>query len=184
MIGVRLISPTEFVGALPAMREVFREALGYRSFEPRVLSFTSLAREHVQRDGFRAAAAFDGRVLVGFTYGYNGARGQWWHDQVARRLSAEDRKRWLDGAFELVELHLRPDHQGQGLGGRLHDLLLEDVRRPTAVLSTPAREGRAMQLYRARGWVILAEGKLFEGVDEDFRVLGLRLRPGAPSSPT
>ncbi len=183
MKDVRLISAAEFVGALPVMREVFREALGYRAFEPRVLSFASLAREHVRRDGFRAAAAFDGGVLVGFTYGYYSARGQWWHDQVVRCLSAEERRRWLDGAFELVELHVRPDHQGQGFGGRLHDLLLDQVQRPTAVLSTPAREGRAMQLYRDRGWVVLAEGKLFEGVKEAFRILGLKLpRAGGPAS--
>lgn len=179
MNEVRLISPAEFLGAIPVMREIFRDALGYRSFEPRVLSFPSLAREHVRRDGFRAAAAYAGGVLVGFTYGYHSSPGQWWHDQVARSLSPEERKHWLDGAFELVELHVRPDHQGQGLGGRLHDLLLEGVRRPTAVLSTPARESRAMLLYRDRGWVTLAEGKLFEGVREAFRVLGLKLNKTA-----
>jgi predicted GNAT superfamily acetyltransferase len=43
---------------------------------------------HVVRDGFRFLGAFaDGR-LVGFVYGYRGARGQWWHDRVAAALGA------------------------------------------------------------------------------------------------
>jgi ribosomal protein S18 acetylase RimI-like enzyme len=177
---VRPLEAGEFLHSLGAMREVFREALGYTPLEARVLSFASVAREHTRRSGFRAAGAFAGSELVGFAYGCDGAPGHWWYDQVARALAVEERRRWLDGSFELVELHVRPDHQGLGLGGALHDLLLTGVRRATAVLSTPAREGRAMLLYRARGWVTLAEGPVFEGVREPYRILGLRLTRGLP----
>ena len=182
MSSVRAVPAAEFQERIPAMREVFREALGLAAFEPRVLSFAELAREHAARDGFRAAAAFDEETLVGFTYGCHGRPGQWWYDHVARALAPDERRRWLDASFELVELHVRPDHQGRGLGAALHDLLLAGVRRATAVLSTPAVEGRAMLLYRARGWQVLAEGTLFEGVAEPYRVLGLRLGPKGPGA--
>lgn len=181
MSEVRLLAAQEFIDLLEAMREVFSSALELDPLEPRVLSFAPLAREHSRRDGFRSVAAFEGAELVGFAYGSHGATGQWWHDQVAAALSPEERRRWLDASFEVVELHVRPDHQGRGLGGRLHDMLLAGVRRPTAVLSTPAREGRAMLLYRARGWQTLAEGRIFEGVRDPYRILGLRLSSGPPA---
>ncbi len=175
MIEVRGLSPADFVEALPAMRDVFQEALEYPPLEPRVMSFVPVARGHVGRTGFRAAAAFDGESLVGFTYGQLGEPGHWWREQVARALTPEGRRRWLEDAFELVELHVRPSHQGRGLGGRLHDLLLEGLSARSALLSTPAREGRAMLLYRSRGWEQLAEGHLFDGVSERYRILGLDL---------
>ncbi|HEX6547285.1 MAG TPA: GNAT family N-acetyltransferase [Candidatus Dormibacteraeota bacterium] len=174
-LEVRGLEAGEFVARVHEQQEIFRDALRYGNLEPRVLAFPEIARRHAARDRFRAAGAFDARRLVGFTYGYTGAPGQWWHDRVAEALPATMRRRWLDHAFELVELHVLTRYHGRGLGGRLHDLLLEDASESTAVLSTPRAETNAMALYRKRGWEVLVEEMLFPGTSEPFRVLGLDL---------
>ncbi len=173
--AVREVAPEELLGRADEVREVFRAALGYPPMESRVVSLGEVIARHARREHFRALAAYSGDRLVGFTYGCLGAPGQWWHDQVARALGPAGRTRWLDGAFELVELHVHPEFQGRGLGGALHDRLLEGVTLPTAVLSTRRQEGSAMALYRRRGWRVLVEDMRFPGVHEAFRIMGLDL---------
>ncbi|MCA1720756.1 MAG: GNAT family N-acetyltransferase [Actinobacteria bacterium] len=122
-----------------------------------------------------AAVADDGRLL-GIAYGYLGAPGQWWHDQVHAALSRADRTRWLAGAFEVCELHVRPELHGQGLGRSLLDALLARTAAPTAVLTTPDSETRARGFYRAAGWVDLVRKLVFPGDPREFAVLGKDLR--------
>lgn len=173
---VRALPPAEFVRLANQAGAIFAAALGYGPLEPRVLAFPAIVRQHTERPDFRAFGAFEGDRLVGFTEGYTGAPGQWWHDVVAARLSPADRARWLSGAFELVELHVHPDHQRQGLGGRLHDVVLEGLVNSTAVLSTRRGETPAMELYRRRGWNTLIDEMLFPSNPTPFRILGLDLR--------
>ncbi|MGH3601285.1 MAG: GNAT family N-acetyltransferase, partial [Pseudonocardiaceae bacterium] len=63
--------------------------------------------EHMLRDGWLCMAAFDADALVGIGYGYRGAPGQWWHDEVQRGLMLIDHRRAqreLADYFELTEL--------------------------------------------------------------------------------
>src|SRR5919199_3807605 len=70
-----------------------------------------------RRPDFRAVATLgEDDELLGFGYGYRSEAGQWWHDQVAAALRRDQRHRWLSDCFEVVELHVRPDAQGNGLG--------------------------------------------------------------------
>ena len=130
---------------------------------------------HLDRRDLKAVAAFDGEDLVGIAYGYVGEPGQWWHDQVAAAMRDEDRRAWLAEAFEVCELHVRPEHQGHGLGRALLDTLLSGTGTPTAVLSTPDRHTRAREFYRAGGWEDLVRGLRFPGDPRTFAVLGKRL---------
>ena len=169
---VRRLSAAEFTALGHEAAGVFAAALEYGPVEPRVLAFPAIARQHAARSDFRAYGAFDGDRLIGFSEGYSSLPGQWWHDSVAARLPPDQRQRWLDGAFELVELHVHPAYQGRGLGGRLHDLLLEGVPNRTAVLSTRSAETPAMALYRKRGWLVLIDEMLFPSNAVPFRILG------------
>jgi GNAT superfamily N-acetyltransferase len=131
---------------------------------------------HLDRPGLRAVAAVaDDTRLVGVAYGYLGAPGQWWHDQVRAALPDELASSWLAGAFEVCELHVRPSEQGHGLGRSLLEQLLTGPPAPTAVLTTPDRETRARGFYRAAGWVDLVRGLMFPGDPRAFAVLGKRL---------
>ncbi len=113
--------------------------------------------------------------MVGVAYGYLGGPGQWWHDQVQAALTAAQTRDWLDGAFEVCELHVRPAHQGTGLGRGLLDGLLAGPVAPTAVLTTPDEDTRARRFYRRAGWVDLRCGLRFPGDPRVFAVLALRL---------
>ncbi|MGI8536786.1 MAG: GNAT family N-acetyltransferase [Mycobacteriales bacterium] len=141
----------------------------------------SILSSHLRYGGLRAVAAFDDERLVGIGYGYVGAAGQWWHDQVRSALSEHDVTGWLDGAFEVCELHVRPAYQGTGLGRQLLARLLSGAAVRTAILTTPDLETRARHFYRAGGWVDLAQGLRFPGDTRVFAVLGLSVASPGPS---
>ena len=128
---------------------------------------------HAGRPGFRFRGAFDetGR-LIGFVYGYLGAPGQWWHDRVAAALGEEGTARWLPaGHFEFTELHVRPEARRRGIGGALHDAVLEGLDSPTTVLSTQIDNEPAIRLYETRGWQVLVPSIDF-GSGRPFVIMG------------
>ena len=167
-----------------AVLDVYAEAMGV----PRLLAAArrSILVAHLEREGLRTVAALDDRDrLVGIAYGYVGAPGQWWRDQVQAALDCsigpEQAQAWLREAFEVCELHVRPGSQGTGLGRALLDRLLDGAPSATALLTTPDTETRARGFYRSGGWVDLARQLHFPGDPRAFAVLGLHLpAPGAP----
>ena len=152
-----------------AVLDVYSEAMGVAPSVAR--SRRPIVTAHLERAGLRTVAAVEEDRLVGIAYGYLGAAGQWWHDQVQAALTPQDAARWLEGSFEVCELHVRPALQGQGLGRRLLDALLEGPPAPTAVLTTPDGETRARAFYRAGGWQDIARQVVFPGDPRSFAVL-------------
>jgi GNAT superfamily N-acetyltransferase len=171
-------SRAELAAAAEQVLDVYAEAMDV----PRAVagSRRSILTGHLDRQGLLAVAASgpDGR-LEGIAYGYLGAPGQWWHDQVRAALvpsvGEQAARDWLSGAFEVCELHVRPGSQGTGLGRQLLDRLLERTTAPVALLTTPDAETRARGFYRAGGWVDLVRHLRFPGDPRSFAVLGLRL---------
>jgi ribosomal protein S18 acetylase RimI-like enzyme len=136
--------------------------------------FAEILPRHAERHGFRflAARAGDG-TLAGFAYGYFGGAGEWWHDRVSAALGPELTRRWLPpGHFEFVELQVHPDFRRGGIGGRLHDALLEGLNSPTAVLSTQRDNRAAITLYEARGWQIILDEIAFGDEGLPYLVMG------------
>jgi ribosomal protein S18 acetylase RimI-like enzyme len=165
----------------PEVVDVYREAFGaspHYEGEIEVARFAEQALpRHAGRAGFRCAVARDGGAVVGFAYGYTSAPGQWWHDWVAGLLSPAAARDWMNDAFELAELAVRPAAQGRGAGGRLHDAVLAGQPHETAVLSTRDEDTPARRLYRRRGWVPLLEGWRPTPAVPPLLFMGLRL-PG------
>lgn len=157
-------------------RDAFREP-PYKKGENVVRQFESTLERHAANEGFRCVAALtgDGNGLIGFGYGYTSRRGQWWHDQVVRQLDAATAERWFGDAFEVVEFAVRTAMQGQGIGRRLHDLLLEPAPNRTAVLSTLDADSRGLHLYKKRGWQTIRSSFWFTGVREPYLIMGLEL---------
>ena len=111
--------------------------------------------------------------VVGWAHGYTCQPGQWWYDTVSQKLAGGAVKRWMVEAFELVELGVRPSHQGCRLGSRLHDALFQHIPHRTALLSTMTGSTVARQLYNRRGWQRLIEPFHFPGVERPYAILGL-----------
>lgn len=134
--------------------------------------------EHMLRTGWLCIVALEGEALVGIGYGYRGAPGQWWHDEVRRGLRMIDpaaAERELADYFELTELHVHPDAQGKGIGAALLTELLSRVSAPRVLLSTPEGPTRAWRLYRRFGFTDLLRHYHFTGDSRDFAVLGRTL---------
>jgi ribosomal protein S18 acetylase RimI-like enzyme len=179
---VRLVgfSSAEFVDRLTEALRVYVTAMGY----PRsaIRQRAPLWREHCYRPGWRAVGALDeSDSLLGLGYGYVGARGQWWYEEVRRGLFTSGRHEvdWLASYFELTELHVLPRTQGHGLGERLLRLLLADCDSDSVLLSTPELDRthptRAWRLYRRLGFVDVLRQHRFIGDPRPFAVLGRRL---------
>ncbi|MDQ3885807.1 MAG: GNAT family N-acetyltransferase [Actinomycetota bacterium] len=176
--------PVRLVELDPAhLRSLLTEALGVYVAAMRYPAGTARQRrpmwmEHMLRAKWRSVGAFDGERLVGITYGYRGAAGQWWHDEVYRGLTSEDSaaaERWLDNYFELTELHVHPEAQGRGTGSAMLHHLLSTVDLPRVLLSTPEGPTRAMRLYRSFGFIDLLRHYRFAGDARPFAVLGREL---------
>ena len=156
-----------------AVLEVYAAAMQVSRSAAR--SRRSVLAGHLDREGLKAVAALDGDRLVGIAYGYQGAPGQWWHDHVRAAMGPALALDWLRDAFEVCELHVRPEFQQQGLGRDLLVMLLDQPDALTAVLTTPDHETRARAFYRDGGWVDLVRDLRFPGDPRSFAVLGLRL---------
>lgn len=132
-----------------------------------------LMRQHIRRSGLRlvTAESADGRV-AGFCYTYRGAPGQWWHDVVLRALARADADRWLANCREVVELHVRPDAQGHGLGRDLLRAALDDTpERTTALSALDIPDTRAQRLYASEGFAPLLTGFAFPGSRTRYAIL-------------
>ena len=176
-VEVTSLDPAGFVAARDRIAFVYQEAFAQSEYphpEREVARFAEVLGRHSTYEGFRCRVAREGPggEVVGVAYGYTGKPGQWWHDIVAGSLGPARAERWLGDCFELVELHLLPHLQGRGVGGRLHDALLDGVPHRTAALSTVQAETPALRLYRKRGWLPLLEHFSFPGGSRPFLILG------------
>lgn len=186
---------------LPAALDVYVTAMNY----PRGTAQQRypLWREHLHRPGWRGVAALspgpegvatDHRlvrrddnpiapapeILTGIAYGYPGGASQWWNQQLRQGLARvgytrEQIATIADDYFELTELHVHPQAQGQGVGQWLLTRLLDGVPAPKVLLSTPevpGEENRAWRLYRRLGFVDVLRQFTFAGDPRQFAILG------------
>lgn len=113
--------------------------------------------EHTHRDDFRFLVARGEGRIVGFGYGYRGARGHWWTEHVAAAFSKRQRAEWIDVPhYEVVELHVHPAWQRSGIGTALLADLLGGQPYDRVLLSTQAGSRQARSFYRKNGWTELA----------------------------
>jgi GNAT superfamily N-acetyltransferase len=109
-------------------------------------SFISRTKNQARKRGFELVAATSGGALVGFSFGYPFAPGQWWAD------CAPPTREVLDASkFAVIELDVQQDFQRQGIGKRLLESLLSGRTEEFATLAaTPGSAAHAM--YIRWGW--------------------------------
>jgi ribosomal protein S18 acetylase RimI-like enzyme len=191
-VTYRELGPREFRGAIRTLVGVYAAAMAPPD---RLLSGRATIMDgHAAHPGFQGLAALaDGRV-AGFTYGFHGSSGQWWHDMVAAALVTRTGTgpgdgvlplSWLDDSFEIAELHVLPSCQGQGIGRSLLLSLANGRLERTAVLSTADAPTKARRLYRGVGFTDLLTDFRFSGGEPPYAVMGavLPLSPAGAAPP-
>jgi ribosomal protein S18 acetylase RimI-like enzyme len=183
-VSHRELGSGEFRSSIRALVAVYAAAMNPPD---RTLSGREAIMErHAASPGFSGLVAMADGQLAGFTYGFHGETGQWWHDMVAAALATRSgggvsadghaaHRVWLDDSFEIAELHVLPRWQGKGIGRSL--LLSVASGRPerTAVLSTADAPTRARRLYRGVGFTDLLTDFRFSGSEPPYAVMGATL---------
>lgn len=146
----------------------------YHETLPDTFNFAGRLSYHAHQPGFRCAVIIpaSGGPAAGFAYGYRGQPGTWLYNLADVRLPAKSVAEFFGDCFEFAELALLPDWQGQGLGGMLHDALLEGLPHRTACLSTVEMETNALHLYHNRGWKKLTGGIELPGTPLKYQIMG------------
>ncbi|HEY6493252.1 MAG TPA: GNAT family N-acetyltransferase [Trebonia sp.] len=185
-VTYRELGPREFRGAIRTLVGVYAAAMNPPD---RTLSGReAIMDRHAASPGFRGLTALVEGRLAGFTYGFHGENGQWWHDMVAAALASrsgagvggeygapETPRVWLDDSFEVAELHVMPAWQGRGIGRSLLVSLASGRQERTAVLSTADAPTRARRLYRGLGFTDLLTDFRFSGSEPPYAVMGALL---------
>jgi ribosomal protein S18 acetylase RimI-like enzyme len=193
-VTYRELGPREFRDGIRALVAVYAAAMNPP--DRTLTGREAIMDRHAANPGFRGLTAHvDGR-LAGFTYGFHGESGQWWHDMVAAALGtrsgagiaaagyadSEAPCAWLDDSFEVAELHVLPSWQGQGIGRSLLLSLTSGRPERTAVLSTADAPTKARRLYRGVGFTDLLTDFRFSGTEPPYAVMGAPLPLAATSS--
>ena len=88
-VSYRELGPGEFRASIRALLDVYAAAM---SPPDRTLpGREAIMERHAASPGFRGLVAEADGQLAGFTYGFHGETGQWWHDMVAAALATRSR---------------------------------------------------------------------------------------------
>jgi ribosomal protein S18 acetylase RimI-like enzyme len=156
---IEVLDVPQALQAAPELAAVYLSAFGAPGYDESPARAEQFGSEqlplHSERDGFKFVVARAEERIVGFAYGFTGERGQWWSDRIAETAPPEIVDEWVGGHFEIVELAVMVEAQGQGLGAALHDVLVADLPHEKALLSTYIDDRPAPRLYRRKGWQVL-----------------------------
>lgn len=169
LTGIYALAMDAPTGQLPGRRSIMERHATYPAFRAVTAGLPPDA----------AGPAGDQAPLAGFAYGFHGAAGQWWHDVVRdtliTRRGDEAARYWLGNSFEIAEVHVRPAHQGRGIGRAMMHTLAAGRLEPVALLSTPDGHTRARRLYRSLGFTDLVPGFCFPGSSPSYAIMGAAL---------
>ncbi|NUR72459.1 MAG: GNAT family N-acetyltransferase [Hamadaea sp.] len=157
--SVEYAPPAPFLAALDELAEVYRAAFAGPPWDEsadQVRTFVAAVPGWVGRDGFTAAWAHDESGIAGFAFrvrtpapvpadGFYGLLG----DRFGSDVVAE-----LAGSAEVVELAVRPDAWGRGLGRALLTAIVGDH---PAWLVTRTAATATMAFYARLGWQVRTE---------------------------
>lgn len=137
---------------LPVYAEVYAEA-PYFEGEAEVADFARSWPSRIGAPGFRLVIAEADGQPVGFSFGHELTEATRWWSGAVEPLEV-DTTEWRGRTFAVIELAVLTGHRRQGLGGRLHEALLEDVHaeRVTLAVRPEAEAAPARAAYRRWGY--------------------------------
>jgi len=162
------------------LRAIYLAALAqppYGEGEEQADAFAAELADEVDEAGFRCCVALAGDEPVGFAYGcpaFTTEPEDAWTRGLVNSVGPDVAAHWIRAQFAFIWTAVRPERQGRGLGGRLHDALLATATQPRAWLVTYPFDCPAVRLYRSRGWIELGRGPLGTGSAERV-VMGIEL---------
>lgn len=124
---------------------------------------------HAQRRDYVGIVAKVGPQVVGVAFGEASLPGQWWHDVVARHVGASHPA--LQEAWVLTQLNVLQAYRDRGIGGDLHDAIIDRQPYHHVLLSTQQRNLAAQRFYKRRGWFVLHPGIVFSQGDEPYMIM-------------
>lgn len=159
-----------------ALSDIYRKAwsaTGFFPVEEELPGFSARLERHASNPDFRLCVTREGGSAVGFAYGYTSVPGGWWRQMVAAGLPPDAAEQWFDDCFEFAELAVVPGYQRRGIGGALHDRLLDGLPRRRAILSTQKENHKALGFYLRRGWNIMHDEFFFPNRLYPYVIMGL-----------
>jgi ribosomal protein S18 acetylase RimI-like enzyme len=177
---VHRTSPNDLSPLKADLVSIYREAFQappYEKSRAEIDEFMHFLPIHAAQPGFRLLLAIESETqkVIGFTYGRSVTARLPWNDLVKPSLRSADLSKWLKDAYQVVEMAVHPEAQGQGVGSQLHDRLLKDLSHRRAVLSTMTAETPASRLYLRKGWKVLVDELVVPDVPRPYCVMGLDL---------
>lgn len=146
---------------LAGAMHVYRDYTNFSADYTRQFFDEFLAREDFM--GLVALGRDQAQVrVVGMGFGVAARPQDWWTRTVARRVGATHPA--LQDAWILTQLNVLRGWRSRGIGGRLHDEIIQTQPYPRLLLSTQVHNHAAQRFYQQRGWTYLHSGfAFFEG---------------------
>ncbi|MFD8508585.1 GNAT family N-acetyltransferase [Streptomyces sp. NPDC059687] len=157
-MDIRIFTDGNLLPHSAALRSVYIDAFcapPWNEGEEKANEFAVRLTSNVQRPGFTAAVAFDGRRIMGFATAWTTPTpfpSDRCYPQTAAGLGHGRVVDWLCGAREIDELAVRTSARGTGTAGTLLRTVTEDAPGGRAWLLTSVRSSRAMAFYRRERW--------------------------------
>ncbi|MFC5827992.1 GNAT family N-acetyltransferase [Nonomuraea insulae] len=117
-------------------------------------AYLERASAQAQTPGFVTVSAEDGSDLVGYTYGFTMEAGRWWRGA----LKPPPDEVLKETKLAVIELMVRDDHRGSGVGRQLLAKLLRNRDERYATL-TARPVAAAHRMYLRWGWRVVGQSQ-------------------------
>ncbi len=118
----------------------------------KVAAFRDRATKALGRHGYELVTAHTRGSLAGFAFGYALPSATHWWDDLSPEPSPEFLREDGTRTFVLAEIEVGKRWQGSGVGGSLHDEILNGRKEQRATLATGPGADAARAIYERWGW--------------------------------
>lgn len=146
--------------------EIYCEAMNYSKEKGQLLSGRLL------QNNTRIWIAQEDEKIVGFLFGKNFKKDNWWAKQINNYLPQDID--WYQHTFEINELMVLPNHQSKGIGRELLRHLHSNTDYEIYLLGTSKYQNeRIIGFYESLGYRTIIETFYYEGSTNPATILGL-----------